>query len=238
MPAALTFRPQQSAALAGSKKFPFDLRVLTRDADRAEVFALRYRAYREAWCIPLNAEEQYSDRHDGLDSTVLLAAYDDGACVGALRVSFSQPWQTSDTMPCAAIYPAVEAVGAQAGGTLVEMSRLSIEPGITNTSYRTTLYASLLRAGFMAAQAADVAMILIATKSDWVRFYQYMLGFKTIGEPGIYPPIDLPVALLGGSFGDAQKHQRAQNAFFKITDGEIESMKTAIAPALVMPAVA
>ena len=38
--------------------------------------------------------------------------------------------------------------------------------------------------------------------------------------------------------GDAQQHQRAQNAFFKITDGEIESMKAAIAPALVMPAVA
>lgn len=234
----ITFRPQQAAALPGSKKFPFELRVLARDTDRSDVFALRYRAYRDAWCIPLDAKEQYSDLYDELDSTVALAAYDAGICVGTLRVNFSHSWQSSTTLPCSAIYPLVAGVKAKAGGTLVEMSRLAIDPSITNTSYRTTLYASLVRAGFIAAQAANVAMILVATKADWVRFYQYMLGFKTIGEPGIYPPVNVPVALLGGSFGDAQKHQRAQNAFFKITDDEIASMTAALASALSVPAVA
>jgi N-acyl-L-homoserine lactone synthetase len=232
----LTFRPQQSATASVSKKFPFEIRVLARDAGRSEVFALRYRAYREAWCIPLDTDEQYRDRFDDLASTVILGAYDAGVCVGALRVNFSHAWQGCDTLPCAERYPDVAAVKAGTEGTIVEMSRLSIDPAITNTSYRTTLYASLLRAGFMAAQAGNVAKILLVTKPDWIRFYQYMLGFKTIGEPQIYPPSKEPVALLGGSFGDAQKHQRAQNAFFKITPDEIASMKRAIAPALIMPA--
>jgi hypothetical protein len=138
-------------------------------------------------------------------------------------------------MPCAAQYPDVAKVKAETHGTLVEMSRLAIDPTITNTSYRTTLYASLLRAGFIVAQAGNVAMILMVTKPDWIGFYKKMLGFKTIGEPAIYPPSKEPVALLGGSFGDAQKHQRAQNAFFKITLEEIASMKRAIASALEMP---
>ena len=118
------------------------------------------------------------------------------------------------------------------------MSRLAIEPELSNTSYRTTLYASLVRAGFMAAQAAEVSMILIATRPEWVRFYKYMLGFQPIGEPAIYPPGDVPIVLLGGSFAEAQKRQRAQNAFFKITDEEVASMKAAIAPALAMPVAA
>lgn len=231
----LTFRPQQDAALPGSRRFPFDMRVLLNGADRSDVFALRYRAYREAWCIPLNEKEQYADRFDELMSTVVLAAYDTGVCVGALRVNFSHPWQEPETMPCAAQYPDVAHVKAAARGTIAEMSRLAIDPGITNTSYRTTLYAALLRAGFMAAQAGNVAMILMVTKPDWIGFYKKMLGFKTIGAPQIYPPSTEPVALLGGSFGEAQKHQRAQNAFFKITAEEIASMKRAIAPALVSP---
>ncbi len=243
MTESVAFHPRQAHAAAGdaipgSKKFPFDVRVLDRSSDRSDVFALRYRAYRDAWCIPLDAKEQYSDAFDDLDSTVLLAAYDADVCVGALRVNFSQPWHSADTMPCAALYPDVRVVKDRTSGTLAEMSRLSIDPAITNTSYRTTLYASLLRAGFMAAQVANVSMILIATKPDWIRFYQYMLGFKTIGEPAMYPPGTIPIALLGASFTETQKHQRAQNAFFKITEQELASMKRVIAPALAMPAAA
>ena len=235
---ALNFSPQQRAALPGSKKFPFALRVLTRDADRSEIFALRYRAYRDSTCIPLNPKEQYSDSYDELASTVVIAAYDANVCVGALRVNFSHPWQSVSTMPCAASFADVAKLKASTSGSLVEVSRLSIDPTITNTSYRTTLYASLVRAGFLAAQAANVSSILLATKSDWIKFYQYMLGFKLVGEPAIYPPFDVPLALLAGSFGDAEKRQKSQNAFFKITDGEIASMKAAIASALVMPAAA
>jgi hypothetical protein len=170
-----------------------------------------------------------------MDSTILLAAYDADVCVGSLRVNFSAPWQSCETMPCAACYADVAAVKSRTPGTIVEMSRLAIDPTITNTSYRTTLYASLLRAGFMAAQAGNVAMILIATKPDWIGFYKKMLGFKAIGQPAHYPPGNIPIALLGGTFGDAQKHQRAQNAFFKITADEIASMKRAIASAIAMP---
>ena len=234
----LTFRPQQSSTASHAKKFPFELRVLSPGADRAEVFALRYRAYRDAWCIPIDKSETFSDRHDSLSSSALIAAYDGNACVGALRVCFSHPGETHLALPCASYYPAVKELKRTSAGSLVEMSRLAIEPTISNTSYRTTLYASLVRAGFMAAQAAEVSMILIATRPEWVRFYKYMLGFKSIGQPAIYPPGDVPIVLLGGSFSEAQKRQRAQNAFFKITAEEIASMKAAIAPALALRAMA
>ena len=75
-------------------------------------------------------------------------------------------------------------------------------------------------------------MILIATKPDWVRFYQYMPGFHPIGLPALYPPGDFKITLLGGSLEQAQSRRRMQNRFFKITDEEVASMKDAIAAAL------
>ena len=110
----------------------------------------------------------------------------------------------------------------------VEISRLSIEPDIANVSYRTTLYAFLVRASLTAALATGVSMLLIATRPDWVKFYGYMLGFQQIGEPAFYPPGDFKITLLGGSLEQARMRQRLQNRFFKITEEEVASMKGAI----------
>ena len=73
---------------------------------------------------------------------------------------------------------------------------------------------------------------LIATKPEFSRFYQYMLGFKVVGQPAAYPPGDHKIVLLAGSFSQAELRQSAQNAFFKITADEIASMKAALGGAL------
>ena len=84
----------------------------------------------------------------------------------------------------------------------------------------------------MAAEAAGVAKILIATRPDSVKFYKYMLGFELIGEPALYPPGDVKIALLGGSMSKARARQRLQNKFFRITEDEIASMRRALSPIL------
>ena len=149
----------------------------------------------------------------------------------ACGFAFSHPKQALSTLPCASYYPALKDVHRQQAHGLVEVSRLSIEPGLDNMSYRTTLYAFLVRAALTAAMAAGVSMLLIATRPDWVKFYRYMLGFQQIGEPALYPPGDFKITLLGGSLEQAQMRQRLQNRFFKITSEEIASMKLAITPA-------
>ena len=83
-----------------------------------------------------------------------------------------------------------------------------------------------------AAKAAGVSMILIATKPDWVRFYQYMLGFHPIGLPALYPPGDFKITLLGGSLEQAQSRQRMQTASSKSPMKKSRAMKDAIAAAL------
>ncbi len=233
MTETLKFVPKQTVTLAGSDQAPFEMRIVKHAAGRREIYALRQRAYQEFMTANDAARSaEFSDSFDDLATTVQIGAYDGERLAGAMRLCFSRPWDSLETLPCAAHYPALLALKRGASGSLMEVSRFSIEPDIANTSYRTTLYGSLVRASLMAAEAAGVAKILIATRPDSVKFYKYMLGFELIGEPALYPPGDVKIALLGGSMSKARARQRLQNKFFRITEDEIASMRRALSPIL------
>lgn len=232
---ALTFTPRQSNVIAGTAKFPFDMHVSTSTTDRDDAYRVRFRAYDAGGYAPEDAVDTFKDAADELPTTVVVTAYDAGKCVGTLRACFSQPWQPLSTLPCAPYYPALKAMKSTASGAIVEVGRLAIDPDITNTSYRTTLYAALVRAAFIAAQAGGASHILVTTRPTGVPFYKAMLGFKTVGEPALYPPGDLPVTLLAGTIGDAELKQRSQNAFFRITLDEIASMRMALGHIIARP---
>lgn len=233
----LAFRPRQDTlpteegSWHGDTK-SFELRILDKPADIREALLLRGRAYAGVGYDVNCGNGEYRDQFDDMPTTVLFGAYDQDRLVGCVRLCFSHSGQSLSTLPCASHYPALEDVQPEQPRGLVEVSRLSIEPGLNNMSYRTTLYAFLVRASLTGALAAGVSMLLVATRPDWVRFYTYMLGFRQIGEPAHYPPGDFKITLLGGSLEQAQMRQRLQNRFFKISDVEIASMTRAIAPAM------
>lgn len=232
MSTVVAFKPRQTAVLPNSKRFPFDIRVLCLGMDRAEAFRLRYKAYREVGYIPENPARRYSDNNDENPTTVLISAHDKSRCVGVLRVSLSTIDQPISTLPCAPYYPEVNHIKEIATGSVVEVGRLALDPDIDNTSYRTTLFASLVRAAFIAAQAAEASHILIAARAEATGFHTKMLGFKHLGSPAPYPPGHRPIALLVGTRSDAELKQKAQNAFFRITPEEVQSMLQALQPAL------
>ena len=236
MSQTLAFRPRQDSLPTeegtwhGNAK-SFELRILKNETDVREALRLRGRAYTAIGYDIEKDDREYTDRFDALPTTVLLGAYDHERLVGSVRLCFSLP-QSLSTLPCAAYYPALKEEHRKQSHGFVEVSRLSIEPDLNNMSYRTTLYAFLVRASLTAALAAGVSMLLIATRPDWVKFYRYMLGFQQIGEPELYPPGDFKITLLGGSLEQARMRQRLQNRFFKITEEEVASMQSAIMPAL------
>lgn len=226
----IKFNPTQSQKLRGNAGKRFALKFLVSAADRDASFRLRFAAYRDV--LGADADDiggRYRDAFDDLPTTVTIGAYDGDRLVGTMRLCLSRPWEDLSTLPCAAHYPALADVKRKAGGALMEVSRLSIDPGLANTSYRTTLYATLVRASLLAAEAAGVTTILIAMRPQLVRFYQYMLGFDIVGEPAFYPPGNFKIWLLAGSIGQARTRQRLQNAFFRITPDEIESFRAQLA---------
>lgn len=225
----------QSSFQCGS----FDMRIVTSPAARTACFALRLRAYEQYLSIADMPENGlYTDLFDDLPTTLVVGAYDEGRLIASMRLCFSRTWDSLATLPCAAHYPALAAVKRDSSGAFMEVSRVAIDPAITNTSYRTTLYASLVRLGLIAAEAGGVSMVLIATQASSEKFYRYMLGFGRIGEPALYPPGDFKITLLGGDMRQARLRQKAQNSFFRIGQDEIARMRLALADHALIPAVA
>ena len=133
MSKTLAFRPRQDSlppdegSWHGDVK-SFELRVLNGEAEVRDAAALRHRAYTAMGYEIADSNGECADRFDELSTTVLFGAHDHGRLVGTMRLSFSHPWQSISTLPCASHYPALKDVKREQSGGLVEISRMLSSP--------------------------------------------------------------------------------------------------------------
>ncbi len=193
--------------------------------NRREAFALRHRGYVAAGLISPSPFGIYSDPYDDLASTVVAGLFRRGACIATLRLSVYRPGMTGPALPCENVYPEVEGIKARAQGTVVELSRLAIDPEIRNTRYRARLYAAAIRAGVTACMAMDTRHLLVATQTKWRAFYEHVMDFKAAGPPQFYPPGDVPVVLLQRALDDGLKGRIAKNMFFRVDEAGLQTLR-------------
>jgi N-acyl-L-homoserine lactone synthetase len=235
---SILFEPRQVAAKIFKRmqgRYPLHFKLCSQGADCEEVFKLRYRAYLAAGLIEENESGSYCDQHDAKPSTYHIAAYDEGRLIGAIRFSVWYATDPASAFPCENVYPEIAALKAKSTGSVIEFSRMAVDPEITNWSYRTTLYGALygalVRAGFIAAKALDAECLLVAARAPLNSFYERMCGFKRMAEPQLYPPGGIPVLLMSVPLSEAEAYQSAQNAFFEVQDSEIEAMRSVLTAA-------
>jgi hypothetical protein len=204
-----------------ARNFPIGLRIFDWASDKADLYRLRYAAFRAAGWIAESDDRMFVDRYDALPST-----FADGACIGSLRLALGGTGYPSSTMPCQEQFPnEVRDLGAM---RLVEFSRMAVEPSLSNRSFRTTLYASLVRAGLIVSAAAEIDCALIAVHRRVAPFYQAMCGFQAIAKSDTYAGIAEPTSFLALRFQDMEKRRRRSNAFFSFSEPEIASARELI----------
>ena len=223
------FRPHFLALQPGTSKLR-RTEIFSHDENKRELFGVRYRAYLAAGLIGPDPDEVYCDDFDFEPTTLAVGIFEQGRCNGSMRLSFLEHRLPAGALPCETVYPEVARIKANTGGTIVELSRLGLEPSIRNRSYRTTMTAALVRAAIMACMAADVNVALAATRTQWVRFYQYMMGFKVIAGPSHYPPGDVPVYLMCVNFREVADRRARHNVFFRISPAEVGQMRAVMEP--------
>lgn len=212
-----------------AKNFPIALKLYSAKSDTAIISRLRYRAFRAAGWIDENADGTFVDRYDSLPSTHTIGAFHAGECIGSLRLAFGGAGWPSGTMPCEAqFWREMADLDLRRAARLVEFSRMAVEPNLDNQSFRTTLYASLIRAGLIAATAARTDIALIAVHRRVSRFYQAMCGFEVVGRSDTYMEIGQPTDLLSLRFSEIEKRRGRINAFFGFSLEEVEAASRAL----------
>ena len=229
MISSLSIRPPVVLQSQGKgRSAGFELKVFGAGTDKTEIYKLRYRAFIETGVIAERDDKLFFDEYDELPSTTIIGAYQNDVCFGSFRLAFSNEAEGPCTMPCQSVFSLVDELHADGVDTLVEFGRMVIEPSITNTSFRATLYGSLVRAGLVVADAADTDYGLIACHPNMVGFYQMMCGFNELARADDYPGINAPTVLLGRDFATLNNRRSNRNRFFKITPHEVTSARSVL----------
>lgn len=229
MSSVLSFEPLSLLSAVTSKVrqvFPLSIKVFGPNEDKRAIYALRYRAFLPLGIISPRDDGLFFDRYDSLATTWTIGAFSGPACVGSLRLTFGDG--LNPNMPCQEVFPEAEALAGRGYRNLVEFTRLAVCPALTNTSYRTTLYGALVRAGTMMAHAGDVDYALMSTHPDKTRLYTTLCGFEVIARAEAYPGINAPAALLGRDFRALDRKRSRSNPFFSFSRSEIASARAAL----------
>jgi len=197
---------------------------------KRELLTLRHDAYSKAGLIKESPWGIFADAYDELPTTITAGLFRGDACLSTLRLSYFTIGSERPSLPCEKVYSEVAAIKAQAQGTIVELSRLAMDPAITNTRYRARLYAATIRAALVACLATDARQLLVATQLKWRKFYEHALGFEVAAPAQFYPPGDVPVVLLSLVVDARLERRMRRNVFFKIGEAEIAEMRSEIAP--------
>jgi N-acyl-L-homoserine lactone synthetase len=205
------------------------VRWFASNDSKRDLLALRHDAYLKAGLIKESPWGIFADTYDELATTITAGLFRGEHCLSTLRLSYFTDGSDGPSLPCEKVYPEIAAIKANATGTIVELSRLAMDPTITNTRYRARLYAATIRAAVVACLATDAKQLLVATQTKWRSFYEHVIGFETVAPPQFYPPGDVPVVLLSRAVDGALERRMTRNAFFKIGDGELEEVRAQIA---------
>jgi N-acyl-L-homoserine lactone synthetase len=209
--------------------FPISLSTLGPAADKRAIYSLRYRSFRAAGWIGPCTTKAFEDRYDGLDTSLSIAAHHGGACVGTIRLTFGGDGHGSETMPAQANFPAeLGRLGAAGHRRLVEFTRLAVEPDLANTSFRTTLYGTLVRAATVVALAGRVDYAVVAVHEKLSKVYRALCGFEVLARAAGYGDIAEPTHLLGREFAALNARRSLRNAFFRITPHDVAVARQAL----------
>lgn len=206
--------------------YPISLRIFSSDTSRKAIYDLRYRAYRRANLIAPSEAQEFSDVYDDLPSTKTVGAFYNDVCVGSLRLAFGRAGEFSSTMPCQSIFADVDQLASPEWGTLVEFTRMVVDPEISNNSLRSTLFGALVRGGMIVCLAGRADFAFIAVLPKMMRFYQMMCGFDFIAGPRPYPGVNDDTNLMGRNFRKLDSRRTGRNAFFQIAAEEIVQVRT------------
>lgn len=212
-----------------SRNSAISLRIFSKTTNRQPIFELRYRAYLEAKLIESCARQEFSDSYDDMDSTKIIGAFHNGACIGSLRLAFGLGGAAIPSMPCQTAFGDIDVLSSPASGRVVEFSRMVVAPDISNNSFRTTLYGSLVRAGMIVCNAGRADFAVIAVLPKMMPFYKMMCGFDFLAGPRTYPGFAFEVNLMGRDFRKLDAERNRRNRFFAITPNEIEQARGAFA---------
>ena len=168
-----------------------DYRLIETDADREEVFRLRYRAYLNEGTIEPRVDQRLADRYDDAANAWIFGVYFDGVLTSSIRVSVSTPEMPH--IPSTAVFPEFLEPKIAEGKIIVDPNRFVADPvravRLPELAYLT------VRLGYLACELFHADYGLAAVRSEHQAFYRRVFMHDVVCPPRSYPTLTKPISL-------------------------------------------
>lgn len=168
-----------------------DYRLIETDADREEIFRLRYRAYLNEGVIEPRNDQRLTDRYDDAPNAWIFGVYFDGVLTSSIRVSVSTPEMPQ--IPSAAVFPEYLEPKIAEGKIIVDPNRFVADPvravRLPELAYLT------VRLGYVACELFHADYGLAAVRAEHQAFYRRVFMHDVVCPARPYPTLTSPISL-------------------------------------------
>jgi hypothetical protein len=195
-------------------------RLAETEADREEIYRLRYRAYVREGAIAPRDEQRLTDKFDTFPNSWLFGFYVDGALASSIRISVASKEQP--------LTPAVETFGdllepeVAQGKVIVDPNRFVADPDsrskIPELPYLT------VRLGYVACAHFDADIGTATVRPEHRAFYRRVFLLEPRCMPRPYPTLLKPLCLMAADADAVREKIFQRYPFFRSTPAEREAL--------------
>lgn len=207
---------QPTASVVAQRKIELldsvDYRLAETDADKDEIYRLRYRAYLNEGAIEPNPTRRVTDRYDDLPNSWIFGVYYDGVLVSSLRISVASP-EWPDT-PSMSVFPDTLQPELAKGRVMVDPTRFVADPAharrLVELPYMT------LRLAYVACEYFRADLGLASVRAEHRAFYRRVF-LHTISDARDYPGLTKPICLMAIDFPSKRQQVFARYPYLRST---------------------
>ena len=169
-----------------------DYRLAVTEADKLDIYKLRYKSYFTESAIEPSATREFRDAYDDLENCWTFGVYIDDVLVSSVRFHVL----TADTPygPASDFFPDIVRPMLDDGMVLIDPTRFVSDPAVRHV-YRELPYVTV-RVPAMAYEHFNADFSLASVRREHQAFYKRLFNAETLTEPRPYPPLTVRLALM------------------------------------------
>lgn len=173
-----------------------EYRLAETEAEKEEIYNLRYRAYLHEGAIEPRADQRLTDRFDDLPNSWVFGLYLDGELRSSLRVSVATP--ENDETPAVDAFRDLLAPELAKGKVIVDPNRFVADP-LSRAEYPELPYLTV-RLGYLACGYFNADIGTATVRAEHQAFYRRVFLQKSLCEPRPYPTLTKPLCLMAADY--------------------------------------
>jgi hypothetical protein len=190
-----------------------DYRLCETDADKEEVYRLRYKAYLNEDTIEPRSDQRLADRYDDEPNSWIFGVYFDGVLASSIRVSVATPEMPNS--PSATVFPEFLEPKLAEGKIIIDPNRFVADPvravRVPELAYLT------VRLGYLACELFHADYGLAAVRAEHQAFYRRVFLHEVVCPPRIYPTLTKPISLTAVHYPSVRERIYQRYPIFRST---------------------